>query len=479
MPISPSVDMSTVQPPTMWRRATVRTAARIATDTSERRTVVLMLANAAGGEGEAFEGALLRGGLAELADLPGVIGAELLTLADEQIRGSARKYAYGDPPRAARRSRGARVAGGSRARAAAPRSRAMARHGLSSDRASADDVGGSAGARGDTDELEAPDRSERLRDALVRRRGGVVPGRRPLARRDAGRRRPPRLPRGARPAPADRGRSTRDARRSVGPGVAPRRLLPVARPRSPATSSRSSCPNWIETAVIALAARMCGLVHQSRSRRSTASPSWATSCRTAGAKLIFVPQVFRKHDHRRMLDGLRPQLPALRDVVVVRDDGRPALEWRDALSLAPAPRRATLPAVDPAAVMMVMYTSGTTGRPRACSTPITPSTTACARWARPGRSGRPTSSSCPRRSPTSPARSGPSTCRGCAAATSVLMDVWTRRRRHPLHRGEPLHGHRRRDARSCSSCSTRPRDGPRPWPRCASSSAAAPPSRPT
>ena len=93
MPISPSVDMSTVQPPTMWRRATVRTAARIATDTSERRTVVLMLANAAG-EGEAFESALLRGGLAELADLRGVIGAELLTLADEQIRGSARKYAY-------------------------------------------------------------------------------------------------------------------------------------------------------------------------------------------------------------------------------------------------------------------------------------------------------------------------------------------------------------------------------------------------
>jgi hypothetical protein len=94
MPISPSVDMSTVQPPTMWRRATVRTGARVATDTSERRTLVLMLANAAEGEGEAFAGALLRGGLVGLADLPGVISAELLTLADEQIRGSAKKYAY-------------------------------------------------------------------------------------------------------------------------------------------------------------------------------------------------------------------------------------------------------------------------------------------------------------------------------------------------------------------------------------------------
>ena len=94
MPISPSVDMSTVQPPTMWRRATVRTAARIATNTSERGTVVLMLANAAAGAGETFADVLLRGGLAELADLPGVISAELLTLADEQIRGSAKKYAY-------------------------------------------------------------------------------------------------------------------------------------------------------------------------------------------------------------------------------------------------------------------------------------------------------------------------------------------------------------------------------------------------
>src|SRR6185436_3916427 len=84
MPLSPSVDMSTVQPPTMWRRATVRTAARIATDTSERKTIVLMLANAV--EGDAFERALLGGGLAALADVPGVISAELLTLAAEQIR---------------------------------------------------------------------------------------------------------------------------------------------------------------------------------------------------------------------------------------------------------------------------------------------------------------------------------------------------------------------------------------------------------
>lgn len=95
MPLSPAVDMTTVQPPTMWLRAGVRSAARIAGDSSSRGAVVLALVNAAEGEGSVFERALLSGALAELADLPGVLAADFLTLADEQIRGSARKYAYG------------------------------------------------------------------------------------------------------------------------------------------------------------------------------------------------------------------------------------------------------------------------------------------------------------------------------------------------------------------------------------------------
>ena len=53
-----------------------------------------MLANPLEGQGDAFERALLNGGLADLADLPGVVRAELLTLAEQQIRGNARKYAY-------------------------------------------------------------------------------------------------------------------------------------------------------------------------------------------------------------------------------------------------------------------------------------------------------------------------------------------------------------------------------------------------
>ncbi len=121
-------------------------------------------------------------------------------------------------------------------------------------------------------------------------------------------------------------------------------------------------PNWIEAAVIALAVRRCGLVLnpiQPIYRESEVSYI-LQDCR---AKLVFVPQVFRQHDHQRMLAGLRSRIPSLRDVVVVRGSGTDGLPWGHALSLAPA-RDDALPQVDPAAAMVVMYTSGTTGHPK-------------------------------------------------------------------------------------------------------------------
>ncbi len=95
MPISPAINMDTVQPPTMWRRAEARSAARIAADSETRQTLIFALYNAVPRADDAFASALLRGGLIELADLPGVISAQYLTLADEQIRGNCRKYTHG------------------------------------------------------------------------------------------------------------------------------------------------------------------------------------------------------------------------------------------------------------------------------------------------------------------------------------------------------------------------------------------------
>ena len=119
-------------------------------------------------------------------------------------------------------------------------------------------------------------------------------------------------------------------------------------------------PNWTETAVIALAARMCGLVI------NPVPPIYRESelayiLADCGAKLIFVPGVFRKHDHAAMIEALRPQLPALADMVVVRGTGD--LVWEDIIA-GEQVRDADLPSLDPSAVIIAMYTSGTTGRPK-------------------------------------------------------------------------------------------------------------------
>lgn len=95
MPISPAINMDTVQPPTMWVRAEVRSAARPVTDSTSRQTVIFGLYNAADGQDQAFADALLNGKLRDIADQPGVISAQYLSLADEQIRGNCYKYPHG------------------------------------------------------------------------------------------------------------------------------------------------------------------------------------------------------------------------------------------------------------------------------------------------------------------------------------------------------------------------------------------------
>jgi len=117
-------------------------------------------------------------------------------------------------------------------------------------------------------------------------------------------------------------------------------------------------PNWSESAVIALAARMLGLVI------CPLPPIYRESeldymLGATGAKFLFIPGEFRKCDYPAMLAGLRHSLPALRDVVVVRGDAGGGLSWSEALGGQPLDN---LPPVDPGAVFLVMFTSGTTGR---------------------------------------------------------------------------------------------------------------------
>lgn len=120
-------------------------------------------------------------------------------------------------------------------------------------------------------------------------------------------------------------------------------------------------PNWLEAVLINLAAcrlglLLCPIVPIYREREVELI---LADC---GARGIFVPERFRNFDHLQMLQRLRERLPALQDVWTVRGAGD-APDLRDLLAeRAPEP---VLPRTDPDAVKLILYTSGTTGRPKA------------------------------------------------------------------------------------------------------------------
>ena len=121
-------------------------------------------------------------------------------------------------------------------------------------------------------------------------------------------------------------------------------------------------PNWVEAAVFALAARMLGLVI------NPIPPIYRESevgyiLKDSRSKLVCIPHVFRRHDHLAMVEAMRGDLPDLRDILIVRGEPGFGLRYEDAMAFAPLDE-ADLPKIDAGAVMMVMYTSGTTGRPK-------------------------------------------------------------------------------------------------------------------
>jgi len=121
-------------------------------------------------------------------------------------------------------------------------------------------------------------------------------------------------------------------------------------------------PNWSETVIIALAARMLGLAI------NPIPPIYRESelsyiLNDCASKMLFLPEQFRNHDYRAMLANIRGDVPALQQAVFVRAATNASDGWENALALSSL-RDDALPKIDAASVMMVMYTSGTTGRPK-------------------------------------------------------------------------------------------------------------------
>ena len=119
-------------------------------------------------------------------------------------------------------------------------------------------------------------------------------------------------------------------------------------------------PNWIEAAVINLAASLSGFIINPivPIYRDAEVGMMLADCR---AKAFIVAASFRNYDFAAMAERLRPSLPDLEYVITVRGDG--ALSYESLLD-AGRGRAFARPFVDPASVKMLLYTSGTTGRPK-------------------------------------------------------------------------------------------------------------------
>jgi cyclohexanecarboxylate-CoA ligase len=124
-------------------------------------------------------------------------------------------------------------------------------------------------------------------------------------------------------------------------------------------------PNWWEAAVVFLAATRLG---------ATANPllpifreaELRFTLQQSGASALVIPGVLRGCDHRELVGRLRPELPALREVFVARDSAPRGMHAFAAVvdALPEATSDTPAPAVDPDAIALLMYTSGTTAQPK-------------------------------------------------------------------------------------------------------------------
>jgi acyl-CoA synthetase (AMP-forming)/AMP-acid ligase II len=113
-------------------------------------------------------------------------------------------------------------------------------------------------------------------------------------------------------------------------------------------------PNWHEAAIIYLAATMAGMV-VNPILPSLRDRELLFILKDADTRMIFVPSHFGRHDYAAMLDRVVSRMDSPPEVVVVRG-GAPL----------PVTNSSTveLPTPDPDAVRMILYTSGTAGRPK-------------------------------------------------------------------------------------------------------------------
>lgn len=124
-------------------------------------------------------------------------------------------------------------------------------------------------------------------------------------------------------------------------------------------------PNWRESIVVDIAASALGLIvnpvipiYRDHELRFILAD--------ARTRLIYIPEQVRSLEFPSMIASLRADLPDLEFVVTVRAEQQyeDMLRYEDLIDNAPVALD-TLPNVDPNAIKAILYTSGTTGTPKA------------------------------------------------------------------------------------------------------------------
>jgi acyl-CoA synthetase (AMP-forming)/AMP-acid ligase II len=119
-------------------------------------------------------------------------------------------------------------------------------------------------------------------------------------------------------------------------------------------------PNWHEAAVIYLGATMAGMV-VNPILPSLRDRELAFILSDGDSRAIFVPSIFGRHDYVAMLDRVTAEMTSPPEVVVLRGDAGCHTPYP---SLFADDGPAVLPVLNPDSVRMILYTSGTTGRPK-------------------------------------------------------------------------------------------------------------------
>jgi acyl-CoA synthetase len=124
-------------------------------------------------------------------------------------------------------------------------------------------------------------------------------------------------------------------------------------------------PNWRESVVVDIAASALGLIV------NPVIPIYRDHelrfiLKDAKTRLIYIPERVRSLEFPSMINSLRSELPELEFVVTVRaeQEYEGMLRYEDLVDAEPVDI-ATLPQVDPNSIKAILYTSGTTGTPKA------------------------------------------------------------------------------------------------------------------